>query len=372
MLLLENEAASVYGRMIAAGFLQRLNDVDARQFLEAQIRSYYRRYNHNAAYVLLCEFAHNPDDLWIQDCLIELLQDERLIDDNGFNEYGDYTLYVEGDEANLRSGLFDKLCANLGFKRCRRAVSALLQWIDSEEAARAISALGDIGDESVAPELIKRLGKGEFLDATIILALGKLHYRPIAPVAIHRLEAGLAVEPPKQDGGEECLNALLQLNAKEAVPTIKAWAANSKIYSRALARRVLAHLENEDPVPALFQLLESEIEVYRKCDLVRDLAATRSRRVLQPLIEIVKGSSQTPLGAAVLWGLGTIGSDESLHALLELSRAGLPKGGPSKRGTLHDIIAESLEAATKQRFHLDFAAWEKWLNEHPGFPEMTK
>ena len=120
------------------------------------------------------------------------------------------------------------------------------------------------------------------------------------------------------------------------------------------------------------QLLKDEGNEYRQCDLIRDLAATRSAHVLQPLIEIAKTSAHSTVRACAMTGLGTIGSGESLRALIELSREEFSKGPVFKGSTFQIVIADALEKATKQKLYLDFAAWEKWLREHPGFPAMTK
>ena len=371
--LLFDETASIYGRMIAAGFLLKTNHHGAKEFLQAQINSFYRRYAHNAAEVIRWQTSALPNDPWWEDRLIELIQDQRLI--GGFSSStqipGDFRLFEEDDSWDLMHSTFSDVCYALGRMKCRKAVPTLMQWIDSEEAGSAISALGEIRDESVAPELMKRLGTKGAPDHIIIPALANLHYPPVIPIAIQRLEAALSVDPPKPDGTSGCLAALWSLKAKEAIPVITEWAANPKVYERAFARRILAHLENEDPIPALLQLLKDENYEYDQCHLIDDLAVTRSARVFSPLVEIAKTSTHTSVRTAAIRGLGTIGSDESLRALVELSREEFPKWY-SRGGTPQQIIAETLARVTKRQLKSDFAAWEKWLRDHPGFPPMME
>lgn len=373
--LLSDETASIYGRMIAAGFLLHAGDQDARDFLQSQIESFYRRYNHNAAEVIIQGAWDFPCDPWFEDRLIESIQDERLIGEFSSSSSipGDFRLFGEGDQLDLMCSTFERVCYALGRAKSRKAVTPLLRWLDSEWGRdSAIEALGDIGDESVAPTLMKRLEAGDTSAARLITALGKLKYRPLISLLIARMDTDLKNDVPKQDGGENSLNALLNLQAKEAIPVVRAWAVHPKIYSQAQARRVLAHLENDDPIPALFLLLKDEKDEYRQCAVIEDLAATRSTRVLQPLLDAAKTSPHTSVRAAAMRGLGTIGSDESLHALTELSHTEF-SGWQRVRGvTPQEIIAQVLEAATKQKLRLDFSAWETWLHDHPGFPEMTK
>ena len=322
-------------------------------------------------------YAHGVDETtaWFEDRLIESIQDERLIGEFSSSSSipGDFRLFGEGDQLDLMCSTFERVCYALGRAKSRKAVTPLLRWLDSEWGRdSAIEALGDIGDESVAPTLMKRLEAGDTSAARLITALGKLKYRPLISLLIARMDTDLKNDVPKQDGGENSLNALLNLQAKEAIPVVRAWAVHPKIYSQAQARRVLAHLENDDPIPALFLLLKDEKDEYRQCAVIEDLAATRSTRVLQPLLDAAKTSPHTSVRAAAMRGLGTIGSDESLHALTELSHTEF-SGWQRVRGvTPQEIIAQVLEAATKQKLRLDFSAWETWLHDHPGFPEMTK
>jgi hypothetical protein len=118
-------------------------------------------------------------------------------------------------------------------------------------------------------------------------------------------------------------------------------------------------------------MLGEEDNEYRKCDIIRDLATTRSKRAYQLLLDLIRTSPSTVVRKVALDGLGSLGSDESLRTLVEFSREPFPEWKEFRNITPQMVITWALQEATKQDFGRDFAAWEKWLREHPGFPPLA-
>ncbi len=179
--LLQDDTASIYGRMCAARFLLELDDPSARAFLEKQLASEDLRRTNNAAWALMLYVGVDPSKEWGIHKMIELISNDRLVGkmDASLQIRGDWHDYPEGDYGDYGPAPFSNLCEHLGWVKSRDAVTALMNALERHPKDGAVAyALAQIGDPRATPALTQAL-KGGGNDHRLMWALGRVDIQAI-------------------------------------------------------------------------------------------------------------------------------------------------------------------------------------------------
>ena len=305
-----------------------------------------------------------PD--WIVQLVLSALSDQRYVADN---DYGSSELLTI---SYLADGYAD-LVRELGRVKCRKAVPFLIQMCkDTKDANNAVEALGDIGDRSAIPALMKVLKEGSVNTDYVITALGRLKSKEAVPILIKRFGQCKAAGNSGESDAGSILRALSAIGDKRAVEPIEEYLKGESPRCSSLARRVLVRLKSPDPVGGLLELLKTETDESEQESIVWALSDYRDERVVETLSVLARTSGSASMRRGAIYGLKNTGDRGSLLTLASLLDTKFPKdlkskgwkGVPDFRQYFPEIIARGLKECTKQDFGKDRAKWEAWIRKH--------
>lgn len=235
-------------------------------------------------------------------------------------------------------------------------------------------ALGDIGDRSAVPVLMKLLKEKSKDDSYTITALGQLKSKEAVPILIERL--GQFKADSSNDNAYAAmaiLEALLSIGDKRAVGPIEEYlkGEHSK-WTKAIARRVLVQMKSPDPVGGLLEIFKAEADESQRRDIIWALSGYRDQRAVEKLSVLARTSGSAFMRQDAISGLRDTGDRRSLLALASLLDARFPKGlesegwkgVPDFQKYFPELIADSLKECTKQDFGKDRAKWEAWIRKN--------
>lgn len=376
---LRDSKKSIYAKLCAAYFLLDQHE-EARTFITAQLKSENLRHRFNAATMIDLYVGENPENDWGINTLIGLLEDGS-IDNIGSHTYfpilaGVLEEYPEGDQADITSPIND-ICQHMGSLKLIRAVPALITVLERiPNNSDAVDALGEIGDNRVAPLLMKRLHDRVDDNDAETIALGNLKYKGAVPALLKQL---VNYEDDDYLGTVYTLEALLKIGDQQAVKPIEEYLQGDfQEENKGVARRVLVQLKSDDPVSELIKLLDSETDEMGRRRIIDDLAEYHDLRVVDPLEKIARTSDSAAIRSDAIYGLAEMGDGLSLLILAALLDQTWPDNLTTETGwkTIPDFkeyfsetVLDCLKRATQQDFGPDRDAWEEWINKNCVFPK---
>jgi HEAT repeat protein len=366
-----DKKASIYARLCAAYFLLD-EDKEARQFVEDQIESENLRYRYNAVKIAEMYMNRDPSKTWAIDLLINQLEKGTL--ERSVVESSHEGGFPEGDRNDIMHTPIDDICWDLGFMKEKKAVPVLIDLLKRRpEIEGAIFALGEIGDPKAIPILLNRLKEDEGRRTRIITALGRLKCKEAIPIFSSMLP--IAYEGPSYGSANAILEAFLEIGDKSAIKPIEEYLTGNHLNrSKAVARRILVQLKDEDPVKSLLALLENETDEDEIISLIYDLHRYKDHRSIEKLTDIAAHSKSAWFRDCAINALGLIGNREALMSLVNLFKTDFPKdlesGGifdkfrPDFSEYFPESLANTLKESTGQDFRSDSDKWKKWIEEN--------
>ena len=376
---LRDEKRSRHGRQCAAFFLLDSHE-EARKFILAQLESSDLRARYSAAEVVRIHVRRDPKRRWGVELLIGMPADGSL-DESGVNNSppGDVP---KGGRVDIKHWPLDSICSSFGVMKEKDAVPALIAVLKRDPKIRgAAFALGEIGDERGIPALMEVLknnsGGYEFHDE--VTALGKLKHKEAVPLMLARLghprSTFSALDVIETD---KLLEALLEIGDRRAIEPIEQFlVSNCPEVAKLAARRVLVQLKSPEPVAALLELLDKEIDVPGRSDIIEALVKYRDDRVTTKLAELARTSDSAYMRRDAILGLSVIRDRRSLLVLASLLDQSWPENLKAKWGGKEkpdfnkyfpELVQERLKDVTKQDFGRDAEKWIEWLNANPIEP----
>jgi HEAT repeat protein len=405
--LLHDTSASRYARHCACFFLLDA-DPEARAFLTQDLRNPNPRCRFNAGTVLelfmrqKCQRDPAQVPEWTILLTIDLLSEPWMdrIDTDETRRGIRGGQGVDHDSTDIMSTPMWDLCRMLGWLQDSRAVDSLIQVLerDSKNPAAA-SALGYIGDRRAIPILLRILKDNTGYDFSEASALAQLKCREAVPVLGERLLEVSKDTSSVMLGSDisRLLNALLEIRDPAAIPFIKTYLKGAHNPKDGLAaQRVLVQLEEEDPVPALIEMLtaagigktqeannsarigplENFLQFggdeYIQAALINDLARYGGTKAVGHLFHLAQTSPSAFLRRCAIDGLRNSKSPEATAKLIMLLKEGFPDtlelkitwGWHSPPKTIgHQLklhVVDALKTRTQQDLGEDAAAWEAW------------
>lgn len=371
--LMTDKKASMYARLCAAYFLLD-DDKEARQFIEEQIKSENLRYRYNAAKIVEMYMDYDSTKTWAVDLLIDQLY-KGTLDGSGVKS-SPTGEFPEGDRDDIMHTPIDSICRDFGYMKEKKAVPALIKALERQPENGSIAgALGDIGDTSAIPILLKLLKENKGDDLAFIGPLGDLKCNEAIPILISKFE-NIKEEPTPIGYGWETevfLETFLKIGDKRAIAPIEKYLNEDhpdKI--KKVARRILLQLKDEDPVKGLLALLEKETDEFEISSLIYALSNYKDNRTIEILVDISMNSEYAMLRGNAINALGRIGNRNALFALADLLRIDFPKEFKHGFGKFEpdfskyfpELILTTLKESTKQDFGSDSVKWKKWIEEN--------
>lgn len=173
---------------------------------------------------------------------------------------------------------------------------------------------------------------------------------------------------------DDLIQALGNIGDAQAIPTLRERMAHASAREQADIRRARAHLEHDDPVPALLALLHSEPESISKTYVIWDLIESKDARAIDAFAEIVRTADDPPLRYQAMRGLGAVGSRQTIAALVGLFNADFSTLEPfiqlavgpksmvdDPTAYFHARIADQLRHLTNEELGDDPDGWRDWL-----------
>jgi HEAT repeat protein len=366
--LVTNKAASAYSRICAAYFLLD-SDADARALLTNYVASSNLRHRYNAARAIQW-FAFDAQGEAHEWATLELIKmvENRCLETPSNTETPSRGYEVGYDLMDDHYTPLDYVIDTLGELKERRAIPALMSLIERHrwQSSSAVSALGEIGDPSVAPFLLKNFVDRDSLGCGHALAL--LRYRPAVPLLLDHLNHSETAY-----GQERVLDDLLEMGDASALPDIEKFAQSPREQgARKAAARVIAQMRDKDPVASLLAMLDKE-QGDERVDLIRDLGRYPDQRAIDRLFALAVSFDDTLIRGNAIRTLGRMGDQRALLALVAVMETNAPP--PVKfdmvamlDGSRPDYskveAARALHEATRRNLGEDPKTWRRWIVEN--------
>jgi hypothetical protein len=367
--LMLDEKKGMYASLCAA-FMLLDDDKEARIFVETQARSKNLRHRYNAAKVVEMYVGRDASQEWGVNLLIALLADGSL-DGSGIKSSpgGEFP---DGDRNDVMHTPIDGICRDFGFMKLTKAVPSLIGVLERRpETGDAAFALGEIGDQTAIPILMKilreRAGREE------ITALGKLKCKEAVPILTGLLGK---LDSPFSGSDDVILEAILAIGDERAVPSIKEYLKGAyPKKSKAVAKRVLVQLTSKDPVADLLSLLRTEEYEPERSNIIDVLSKYKDERVIKEFANLARTSDSAFMRREAICSLRDIGNRDSLLVLASLLDVKFSKnfkkakwGGKGEPPDFSKYFPETIQLFLKQKTNQDFGAnrrqWEKWIQEN--------
>lgn len=325
---------------------------------------------------ILHHSGSNPPS-WIVEMAMAAVADDRYVTGMEKTDWAPGTLFC----ISYLADEYEDVVRSLGSLKCLAAVPLLLERLEKTDASRGyIMALHSMGDERAIPPLVKfleKFGKDEQSEeeaggtdrlGRLMLALGALKARAAVPLLVKHLEHPEAIAALEWIGDRSVVPALRALvQAKGAISEWGKkieWGDEDRL---AAARLALAVLEEGDPLPRLWDLLQDlSLGEFDRRDVLSRLHERPDPRTIPILVKAIKTD---PSGAVVnpcIEVLASFRFPEAVDGLIECFDADFEGKSDWKRAykpeMFRENIAKSLRALTGMDFPADKKPWADWWN----------